>query len=480
MALGRIGVILLILGLVAGTGSGYLSASLMNQPTLDALNSRLASAMAEISTTTSKITSLESELAAARTSAQGTSKVYSEARMELESLSRQLKELRDSISVPLENVAYVFSPNKITIVDPNTLNTKAIDHGIPEARWGKSVAAEGNLYIFVVEKKNNEVVVINTDKQAIEKRIKVAPDLAGINNPFVGEEIWVRSDAEGTYYVIDIESLEIIAKVTTALTGTGHGDMLWMSDFPGKAYVTNAKDAVIHVVDLEEKRVTKTVPACDGTHGISYSMLSKMAYVSCTSNKVAVIDPATDTLVKTLEGGANVYPGMQEPYLSHTSPFILSPMSDKINVIDVMKNEVVGSIPITSRVGVISMILEEEDEHGAGKHHKESNLVFALDRTRPYINVFNLESFSLVSKIHTSGVEIIDVKEAGHGHGGGHGRSATSEVSVFTAGHLFLMTRGDGFLTIIDMEEQKPLANLFVERGVSAVIFIGMHEEHGH
>jgi hypothetical protein len=59
-----------------------------------------------------------------------------------------------------------------------------------------------------------------------------------------------------------------------------------------------------------------------------------MVYIACNDAHVVVINPATDTVVTTLVGGSQVWPGAHDEWISEDSPYLVSPMTETMKVID--------------------------------------------------------------------------------------------------------------------------------------------------
>lgn len=77
----------------------------------------------------------------------------------------------------------------------------------------------------------------------------------------------------------------------------------WVAAAP-KAYVGNAKDNTVSVIDLAANKVVATVPVAAGPHGIVIAPDGRWVYV-CNdgSTTVSVLDTRTDKVVRTIEVG---------------------------------------------------------------------------------------------------------------------------------------------------------------------------------
>lgn len=323
----------------------------------------------------SRVQQLESQLAASE-------EKISMLEADLEQKTRETS-LSDA-TFPTHNVVYVFSPDKITIVDPETMNTRVITEGISDMNWADAIATKDGKLIFINERGKHEVVVIDTHEQKIIKKIPVGERPTHMYNPHYGDEIWTHSDGEGALYIIDINTLEVTGVVPKALNATGHGKLLWSPNLGDKMYGTNTQDAAVHIIDFREKRHLGIVETCQGTHGMSYSELSGMAYFACGGpQQVSVVDPNTDTLVRNIQGGGPVWPGAYDNEMSHKERYMLSPMRGKINVIDAISSEVVGNIELPTDSTTVGHVIFHE--------YNGKKYAFAPDGDFPYVYVIDVE-----------------------------------------------------------------------------------------
>jgi YVTN family beta-propeller protein len=112
-----------------------------------------------------------------------------------------------------------------------------------------------------------------------------------------------------------------------------------------KAYVGNFKDNTISVIDLDQKRVTATVPVPRGPHGIAITPDNRWVYVASDgASTVSVIDTATDKVVANVEVGKNPH-GVAA---TSDGKLVLVGVydTDSVALIDTASRKVVGSVPI--------------------------------------------------------------------------------------------------------------------------------------
>lgn len=354
-------------------------------------------------------------------------------------------------SAAVENVLYAFAPGRIAIIEPKSAQiVKDLTDGLQGIEWADPVKTKDNRLIFINDRANAQVVVIDTAKHSITKRIDVGPRPVHIYNP-LGDEIWTHSDEEGTFYVIDAKSLEVKGKVVAALKNTGHGKLLYHRDLGAKAYATNTNDPAVFVLDLEKKRVTKTIELCNGqggTHGKAYSALSKHAYFECSGiGKTAVVDTTTDTLVKYMDGSGQIFTSPDEKLV-----LVVAKRDGKIHVIDATKGStVVASIPA---------------EGGPDKvyFHEQSGKLYAFTTNTftPDTAVLDLQEMKVAKRIAAG-----DIKRP-------EGASSFHRDGLMGGGFFFTPASGDGVVSIIDANGLRVHATVPV-KDVEKVIYLGAH-----
>lgn len=112
-----------------------------------------------------------------------------------------------------------------------------------------------------------------------------------------------------------------------------------------KAYVGNFKDNTVSVIDVEQKRVTATIPVPPGPHGIAITPDNRWVYVASDgTSTVSVIDAATDKLVEKIEVGKNPHGVAVTP----DGKFLLVGVydTDSVAFIDTATRKVIGSVPV--------------------------------------------------------------------------------------------------------------------------------------
>src|SRR5215469_13523117 len=102
---------------------------------------------------------------------------------------------------------------------------------------------------YVSNEKSNTISVIDTDKFAVVKTIKVGHRPRGIELTRVGKHILVAVGDDDTIQMIDTSTHEIVATLPS-----GADPELFTQDPSGKIlYVANENDNTVTIVDLERR-----------------------------------------------------------------------------------------------------------------------------------------------------------------------------------------------------------------------------------
>jgi DNA-binding beta-propeller fold protein YncE len=353
-----------------------------------------------------------------------------------------------------ENVVYAFGPGRIAIIDPQGLRTvKEITEGLSGVSWGDPIVSADERLLFANDQTNSQVVVVDTRRQEIVKRLDVGPRPNHIYNPNHSKDIWTHSDEEGAFYVINTDTLEVTARVVAALQGTGHGKLLYHPQLGAKAYATNTNDAAAFVIDLEKKAVTGVIPMCltsdgtGGTHGKAYSQESGHAYFQCSRGlrTMAVVDPTTDTVVKELEGNGQIFTTPDERLA-----VIVDKGAGRLLVVDATKgSEIVASIPAEGGPDKISFYQDGARLYG-----------IVANTLTPDVTVVDLNEMAVVTRIPAG-----DIKRPA-------GASSLHRGGEVAGGFYFTPASADGAVAIIDLK-RLTLHGMAPVDGAEDVAYVG-------
>lgn len=114
-----------------------------------------------------------------------------------------------------------------------------------------------------------------------------------------------------------------------------------------RAYVANATDNTVSVIDTATASVIATVPVGLGPRSVAVTPNGRFAYVvNQLGNTVSVISAVTNTVVATVP--VAVFPGDIAITPNSAFAYVTSSPSDSISVIDTATNTVVNTIPAMS------------------------------------------------------------------------------------------------------------------------------------
>jgi len=418
---------------------------------------------------------LEGELTSTRAKVDELTQQLNDAQAEIEALTQELGEMPStqeesaatdhasqddadgmmSKEVATENVIYGFGQGKIIVIEPESGTiVNEITDGLEDVSWGDPIASPDNSLLFVNERTNAQVLVIDTAKQEIIERLDVGPRPVHLYNPNHGNEIWTHSDEEGAFYVINIETLEVTAVVEAALTGTGHGKLVYGEGLGNKAYATNTNDPAAFIIDLDAKEQIGVVELClndegeGGTHAKAYSEVSGHVYIECTSiPQTAIIDPESDELIGYLDGKGQLFPLPGDAQIA-----VMDKRQAQVRVIDASTDEIAASIDVEGGADKISFYEQDGTTYG-----------FTANTLAPDAAVIDFTTNEVVKRIAAGDIE--RPEGARFLHRGG----------TIGAGYAALPASGDGIVSIIDAASQTLHAALPLE-GATHVLFVGERE----
>ncbi|MDH5674816.1 MAG: FixH family protein [Myxococcales bacterium] len=270
---------------------------------------------------------------------------------------------------------YVFSHDgdraMMAIIDVDTMGLVKEMQVNDAGSWSDAMASPDGSRVFVNDRQNGQVHVIDAGMQMVVKSLDIGPSPVHMFNPNHGSEIWSHADAQGAFYAIDIDSLAVKGPVTAALGMTGHGKLLYDPAIAPRAYATNTADAAAFPIDLDRKTVGYQIKLCEsdapkpcasdgdcsdegdscdiggsdtcgttthkvgGTHDEAISPFNGYAYFQCSGGSpgYALVDTATDAvvadMVEDLSGSAA---------MSADHRFILLLKGDDVHVLDTMND----------------------------------------------------------------------------------------------------------------------------------------------
>src|SRR4030081_732695 len=117
------------------------------------------------------------------------------------------------------------------------------------AVWLVSTLPSGAFMAYVSNEKGNTVSVIDTDKWAVTKTIKVGQRPRGIESTRDGKFVLVAVGDDDTVQVIDAATQQVVDSLPS-----GPDPELFVHDAAGKIlYIANENDNTVTVIDLEKR-----------------------------------------------------------------------------------------------------------------------------------------------------------------------------------------------------------------------------------
>lgn len=205
-----------------------------------------------------------------------------------------------------------------------------------------ATAQSSVLYAYVANSLDNTVSVVNTASEAVVATIPVgANPFAAVATPD-GRHVYVTDDSG--VQVIDTST----NTVTATITGVA-GPNLAFDPTGSTAYLVERDYHAVAVIDTATSQVTATINlyGIKGfPWGIAISPNGERAYVTFTNGHLAIIDTATDTIVKTVNvpfyaGGIAVSPDGSRLYLVDVPA-----AGGGLSVLNAKSGAVIATIPV--------------------------------------------------------------------------------------------------------------------------------------
>jgi YVTN family beta-propeller protein len=255
------------------------------------------------------------------------------------SLSRAELDLNANYVVALNNDA------TITVVDPrfghgDTRLLELIQLSSPGEDWA---ITSDQTKIFVSLPEAGEVAAIDTASWKVEARVKTETRPARTALQPDGQYLWVGYDTTppgakpSGVLVISTRDAKIVARIAT---GRGRHEIAF-SDDSRYAYVTNALDGTVSIVDV--RTLTRVAEVATGARpsAIAYSNLARAAYVANEGDgTLAVIDGS-----RTVVARASADAGIARMKFAPGGRFgiVLNPITDMAHIVDASTNRIVQS-----------------------------------------------------------------------------------------------------------------------------------------
>ncbi len=346
----------------------------------------------------------------------------------------------ESESVGSDGLLYAFAPDRIGIIDPDEgAVVDEITEGVSGVAWGDPRITHDHGTIFVPDSDRARLAAIDTETRTLDEWIDVGPDPLHNYEPVDGE-IWVHSDDEGSFYVVDVESYEVLETVEIVPDG-GHGKLLTHEELGDRAYAVNVSEPMVATVDLGERERTGTIDLGDvgGTHYKAYAPATSYAYFEHQGVGTAVVDTASDEVIDALdiEGGMS-----------------LSPDEELLAVLD---GETVRFLDATDEASDVVDTVEIDAEPDALRYHDASDGLYAFtaNAAEPGVSVIDLDEMAVTETFEIGAVE------------------GWSRTAVAGGGYVFASSDAEGTVVVVDGDDLERTAEVEVGEGVDRLQYIG-------
>jgi YVTN family beta-propeller protein len=221
-------------------------------------------------------------------------------------------------------------------------------------------------------------------------RVTIDEVMAGVHDGLHGCPTDL-TDLSGTLFVTDqngnkVYTLDAASGRVLDSAGTGVHPV-GVEKANGKVYVANETDGTISVYDSATLSPRTVITACEEPHHTAVSPDGSRFYAAClATNKVAVVDTSTDTLVGLLTSGA---PGARthQPWPTKDGKrlWVANWETDDITEIDLETGEILGDLAIGGRP--IEVVVSPD-----------GNTAYVSVPSLSTIRVFDLETNELVAE----------------------------------------------------------------------------------
>lgn len=193
-------------------------------------------------------------------------------------------------------------------------------------RWGDAVASPDGRRIFVNALNADALVVLDAVSGRVERTFEFdwGDRPVHLYNPNHGREMWVHLDGKGSFFVVNAETLEVLAGLgrlvpgTSPERGTGHGKLAYGRQRGEDYYATNTREPAVFAIDGANKSITGKLTVCGtppvddpttpvneslgplegGTHDKAFLPGPGLFAFQCTRGAgYAFVNPATQTVV---------------------------------------------------------------------------------------------------------------------------------------------------------------------------------------
>jgi DNA-binding beta-propeller fold protein YncE len=241
--------------------------------------------------------------------------------------------------------------------------------------------------LYVIDMKTNKLV----------KAIPGVPGITGLE--FVPEtrKIYTSDWGEEKIGIVDLHSMTVVKRLATAAKPNGS---TYAAPFH-KVYVSNTLGKAVAVVNVDKDEIVKTIEFPSETGMPQYDSLARKVYVNLRStNEIAEIDPATDTLLgKYPVDGCQFNHGMAVDSEHHRA-FILCSRNRTFTVFALDTHKSIAHLPMPAGADVVKF------DPGLGRIYVACSSGFiSVFRAQDADHYQKLQDFAVEKMIHSVAVD---------------------------------------------------------------------------
>lgn len=251
--------------------------------------------------------------------------------------------------------------------------------------------------------KGKSIIIINTEKNCVEKTIKFAGGYKGLDGIVAlqnANKVAVISRVSNQFLIVNLEKGTVESKVDTQ-QNTSH----FFVFHPCKplVYVTNIVSGSVSVINLNTNIVCEIIPCGAGTNGIDITPDGSEVWVAnANNNSISIISTLNNKVIKTLKTG-------NEPLSLKFSVdgryCLVTNLTDgTISVFNQSSCAEIKTISIHGKKGFVERLLHHTPRPVTILMHPNGLYAFVSNSNANKVEVIDMKTFEIVSTIGTGKV----------------------------------------------------------------------------
>lgn len=251
--------------------------------------------------------------------------------------------------------------------------------------------------------KGKSIIVINTQKNSIEKTIKFTEGYKGLDGIIAFKtpnEVGVISSVSDEFLTINIEKETVESKVSTQ---QNKSHLFVFHPKKPIVYVTNTESSSVSVINLNTKQVAAVITCGLGTKGIDITPDGLEVWVTnAEGNSIDIINTDTNKVIKTVKTG-NEPTSLKFSKNGHYC--LVTNLSDgTISVYNQNTKMEFKTITIHGKIGFVERLLYHTPRPVNILMHPNGRYAFVSNSNANKIEVIDMNTFTIVSTIGTGKV----------------------------------------------------------------------------